>query len=133
MNLVLSTHCLVCNHSIQNQGHLECEKCLQVCEHFVENPELLEGKKDGDYLAGISIKSKCCSADIKMVGITGTCSDYCREIAILRAEEQQGVYFYETDSEGIIREIPTRDLFFNGGIKTSDIKNYPKAKLQQND
>jgi len=129
MEFKLPSECMECKTPITNQGHVKCLECEQPCEPFALNQEDLDNLPEGE-MTGLDVKSKCCKADVEMVNVRATCSKECHEKTYLKMEKSMGEFIYDYDPEGVLRKIPTRDIFEKGGLTMDELRAYPKAEIQ---
>ncbi len=126
--ILIPEKCIECENPIQNQGYVKCLECENPCEPFALNQEEIDSSNNGDMVA-LDVKSKCCKADVELVGIRATCSDECHEKVYAKMEKKMGPFIYDHDPEGILRKIPTRDIFEKGGLTMDELRSYPKADI----
>jgi hypothetical protein len=128
MEFKIPTECIECGWPIEKQGHILCLGCGKHCEPTVINEGDIEQMPEGE-VSGVDVKSKCCGVDVKLIDIVTTCSAECHEKVYRKMEEKMGRFFYDVDPEGVLREIPTRDLFEKGGLTMDELRAYPAAKV----
>lgn len=129
MEFKLPSECMECKTPITKQGYIKCLKCEQPCEPYVLNQDDLDGMANGEMM-GLDVKSKCCKDDVEMVNVRATCSEECHEKTYIKMEKQMGKFIYDSDPEGVLRKIPTRDIFEKGGLTMDELRAYPKANIQ---
>jgi hypothetical protein len=128
MEFKLPVECMECKKPIEKQGHVECLECGKECLPFALNQDDLDNTKEGE-MVGLDVKSQCCKADVKLVNVRATCSDECHEKTYKRMEKSMGEFIYDHDPEGVLRKIPTRDIFEKGGLTMDELRAYPKAEI----
>lgn len=132
MEFKLPEKCLACNSEIKNQGHVVCLKCGKHCDPFALNQEDLDDTPEGTAV-GVDVKSTCCKADVRLVDVRATCSDSCHEKMVAKMEKDMGEFFYDVDNTGVLRKIPTREIFEKGGITQEELQQYPAADVPRVD
>lgn len=129
MEFKLPSECMECAKPITKQGHVVCLHCNKPCEPFAINQDDADNMQEGE-MVGLDIKSTCCGSDVRLVDVRATCSDECHEKVYLKMEKSMGKFIYDSDPEGILRKIPTRDIFEKGGLTMDELRAYPKADIQ---
>lgn len=126
MDFKLPEKCLVCDSPIQDQGHVLCLGCGKPCMPYAIDPEDLNMPENVP--SGVNVKSSCCKDDVKLINIKATCSEKCHNKMLLSMESKIGKYIFDVDDTGVLRKIPTKDIFEKGGITMNEMKQYPKAE-----